>query len=156
LKRVFVFGILFILLFAILIIYITVSRKVDTGKLTLSGVVEAEELDISFRISGLITDIYFKEGDTVDSGSIVAELDQGELRAAFDQASKNYEAAKAAITSLEVNIETVDRNPTSGSPTGVFQEKSGSSESRCRYGADTARVCGFNLIYKRYRIIAHV
>jgi len=110
LKRVFVFGILFILLFAILIIYITVSRKVDTGKLTLSGVVEAEELDISFRISGLITDIYFKEGDTVDSGSIVAELDQGELRAAFDQASKNHEAAKAAITSLEVNIETVDRN----------------------------------------------
>jgi len=110
LKRVFVFGIIFIVLFAILIIYITVSRQVDTDKLALSGMVEAEELNISFRISGLITNMYFNEGAIVDSGSVVAELDQSELKAALDQAGKNYEAARAAITNLEVKIETIDRN----------------------------------------------
>jgi len=110
LKRVFVFGIIFVVLFAILVIYITVSRQVDTDKLVLSGMVEAEELNISFRISGLITNIYFNEGAIVDSGSVVAELDQSELKAALDQAGKNYEAARAAITNLEVRIETINRN----------------------------------------------
>jgi len=44
LKRVLIFGIVFIILIAILLIYLNYSRHVDTGKLVLSGVIEAEEI----------------------------------------------------------------------------------------------------------------
>jgi len=110
LKRVMIFGIIFIVLLTILIITLNIYRNEDTGVLILSGIIEAEENDVSFRMPGLITHIYFDEGDYIDSGAVIAELDRNELNAAVDQTSKNYEAAKAAIVSLEVNLETINRN----------------------------------------------
>lgn len=109
-RRVLIFGILFIILIAILLIYLNYSRQVDMGKLVLSGVIEAEEVDLSFRISGVLNNINFDKGDYVDSGAVAARLEQSELNAALNQAQKNYQASKAAITSVEVNLETVIRN----------------------------------------------
>ena len=109
-KRVMAFGIILVVLIIILIVYLNIFRQVDKDRLVLSGVVEAEEHDIAFRISGLITDIFYNEGDLIDSGSTVAELDKSELEALFDQTNKSYEAAIAAITSLRISLETINRN----------------------------------------------
>ncbi len=94
----------------ILVFYLNISRRTDTGKLVLSGVVEAEEHDLSFRIPGQINSILFDEGDFVDSGTVIAELDKNELEAVYNQAKKNYEASEAAIAQQEISLETIERN----------------------------------------------
>ncbi len=109
-KRVIVFAVVFAVLLCVLIAYLVLSRRIDTSKITLSGIVEADQYDLSFRIPGKISDIYFDEGDHVDSGIVVAELDKNELEAVVDQAEKSYEAAKAGIVQLEVSLETISRN----------------------------------------------
>lgn len=111
-KRAIVFGILFIVLIAVLVIYLNLSRRIDSNQLVLSGVIEAVEHDLSFRISGLITEIFYDEGNFIDSVSVVAVLDTSELVATADQTHKNYEAAKASLTQLEVQLETTQRNLT--------------------------------------------
>ena len=65
------------MLLAVVVIYLNVARRVDPNRLVLSGVVEAEEIALSFRIPGLVTDIFFDESDHVDSGAVVALLDKG-------------------------------------------------------------------------------
>jgi HlyD family secretion protein len=110
LKRVAIFGILLIVLLTILVVFLQVSRKKDTSKLALSGVVEAVQHDLSFRLSGLLTSINYDEGDMVDSGATVAVLDTNELVAACDQANKSYQATKANIEQLQVQIESTNRN----------------------------------------------
>jgi len=110
LKRVIVFAVVFVVLLCVLITYLVLSRRIDTSQIMLSGIVEADQNDLSFRIPGKISGIYFDEGDHVDSGEVVAELDKSELEAVVDQAEKNYEAAKAGIVQLEVSLETITRN----------------------------------------------
>lgn len=129
-KRVIVFGILFIALVAVLVIYLGFSRRVEADKLILSGVIEAVEHDLSFRISGLITEIFYDEGDSIDSTTVVAVLDTSELVAVVDKAHKNYEATKASITQLEIQLETIQRNlnkikqllPTGGSTQSQYDD----------------------------------
>jgi HlyD family secretion protein len=110
LRRVLVFAIVFVILLAILITYLTISRQKNTDKLVLSGVVESIQHDLSFRISGLTTEINYDEGDLVDSGAVVAVLDSSELVAAADQAAKNFQAIKANIAQLNVQLEMNNRN----------------------------------------------
>ena len=109
-RRVIVFAIVFIVLLGTLIVYLQISRQEDTDKLILSGVVESVQHDLSFRISGLLTNISYDEGDLIDSGAIVAVLDSSELVAAADQAVKNYQATKANIGQLNVQLEMNARN----------------------------------------------
>jgi len=110
LKRVIVFAVVFVALLCVLIAYLVISRRVDTSKIMLSGIVEADQNDLSFRIPGKISGLYFDEGDYVDSGEVVAELDKSELAAVVEQADKSYKAAEAGIVQLEVSLETISRN----------------------------------------------
>jgi HlyD family secretion protein len=110
LKRVYLFAILFVSLLIILIVYLNVSRRIDQNTLLLSGVIEAEEYELSFRIPGLIDAIYYDEADVIDSGAVVAELDKREPETALKQAEKNHEAAGSAVSSFAVNLETIERN----------------------------------------------
>jgi HlyD family secretion protein len=112
LKRVFAFIIIFVVLVVILMVYLGISRHEDEGKIILSGVVEATEYDLSFRIAGQIKSINYDEGDLIDSGVVASELDKEELTKAVDQANKNYESVRASISQLEVSLETVNRNLT--------------------------------------------
>lgn len=109
-KRVVIFAAIFVILLVVLISYLTISRRKDTDKLILSGVVESVQRDLSFRIPGLITAINYDEGDLVDSGAAIASLDSSELAASADQVQKSYLATKANIGQLNVQLSMVNRN----------------------------------------------
>ncbi len=109
-KRVAAFAMIFVLLIVILLVYLSISRKQDTSRLVLSGMVEAGENNLAFRIPGQLTAVNFSEGEHVDSGAVTAELDKTELIKVLDQARKTYQAAEASIKQLEVSLETVERN----------------------------------------------
>jgi HlyD family secretion protein len=105
-----IFAAIFVILLVVLISYLTISRRKDTDKLILSGVVESVQRDLSFRIPGLITAINYDEGDLVDSGAAIASLDSSELAASADQVQKSYLATKANIGQLNVQLSMVNRN----------------------------------------------
>lgn len=67
--------------------------KIDTvsDKLVFAGVIDAENrVDLGFAVSGRISKNYFKEGDFVKGGQVIAELDQNTLMANLIQANANY------------------------------------------------------------------
>ena len=59
-----------------------------------SGVVEVSDVDVSSKIPGRVDAIYFKEGDHVRKGDIIAKLESKEMDAKVEQARGLMETSK--------------------------------------------------------------
>ena len=59
-----------------------------------TGVVEVSDVDISSKIPGRVDSIYFKEGDQVKKGDIIAKLESKEMDAKVEQARGLMETSK--------------------------------------------------------------
>ena len=71
------------------------------GALMASGSVEATEARLGFQAAGRIESILVREGDVIDSGSVLARLDRAEVMARRDQAEAQVAAAQALLSELE-------------------------------------------------------
>jgi len=85
----------------------TISRKIDvTGTLNTPN-----DVTVGVKIAGRISAVYFREGDRVRAGQIVAQQDTADLKAQYDQAYANYLAAESKLaqsrTSLQNALTTV-------------------------------------------------
>jgi len=69
--------------------------------LRLQGHLEATETDLSFKVSGLIEQIYFQEGDWVTSGQKAAVLEAKDLKDEVAKARADLAAAKANLAKME-------------------------------------------------------
>ncbi len=75
----------------------TVYEKVSaTGSLK-----PAKEISLSAQVAGQIKKIYFKEGDKVRSGQIIAAIDESDILARISQAKANLLSAKENLKKLE-------------------------------------------------------
>lgn len=95
-----------ILLFAFLIAclaYFYFFRKTNkSNDITVYGNVDVRQVNLSFRIAGLVKEIYFEEGDLVQPGDLVAILD---TQPYFDQVgleNANIESIRASLTNAEI------------------------------------------------------
>lgn len=61
--------------------------------LLLQGEVEATQISLSSKIAGRINALYIREGDTVEKGQLLAELDSPEILAKLKQAQATQAAA---------------------------------------------------------------
>ncbi len=77
----------------------------EPGPLMASGRVSANEIRISTEVGGKVTEVGFREGDSVAVGDVLFRVDDQLLRAQQDQAE---EAARAAEASLEAARAQVD------------------------------------------------
>ena len=73
-------------------------ESVEQGEFTLpvtsSGLISTEtESRLSFKVPGIITKIYVKEGDAVNKGQLLASLDLTEIDAQVSQAKNNFDKA---------------------------------------------------------------
>lgn len=83
---------------------LTVGAEVHPVK-TFPGVVDAiQNAEIGFRVSGVLKKISVKEGETVNKGDIIAELDQTDFiislnatQSEFDRTSANFKRASQLI-----------------------------------------------------------
>lgn len=73
----------------------------STDTLMLSGNFEIDDVVVSFRIPGLISERLVAEGDSVASGALIARLDDAEYQIAVDRASAVLEADSAMLRELE-------------------------------------------------------
>jgi HlyD family secretion protein len=78
----------------------------SNSKVFISGNIEATEVDLSFRIGGQITRLPIEEGDRVEAGKMVAELDRRTLLAQKGAAEAEIANARAVLDELEAGTRT--------------------------------------------------
>lgn len=112
--------------------FVLLRNHEDNGVVRASGTIEATEVDISSRLSGVITDIPVEEGDRVAEGDLLVVIRAAELEASrigaqalYDEAQTNLkrvrnlyaaggisrmdlDAAESAFLQAKANLETID------------------------------------------------
>jgi RND family efflux transporter MFP subunit len=74
---------------------VQIHKEAFSPSITTSGVVASDkEARLSFKIGGIIKQLYVKEGDVVRPGQLLASLDLAEINAQQKQADAAYEKAK--------------------------------------------------------------
>lgn len=68
---------------------------------SVSGYIEADETDLAAETKGRITDITADEGDYVEIGQVLVQLDTALLEAELDQARAQVNMAKAKLAKIE-------------------------------------------------------
>ena len=96
-KRIQIFGRIFIVIFIICIlgalVYFMFFHKASQNEIMLYGNIEIREVNLSFRVSGRLNALYFEEGDYVKAGDVLAKLD-------FDTFETNLAELKAKTADL--------------------------------------------------------
>ena len=75
-----------------------------SGQQSVSGFIEAEEITISAETKGRITRITSSEGDFVEPGQVLVELDTNLLDAELTQARAKVETAKAQLAKVKAGV----------------------------------------------------
>ncbi len=97
--------VLLILIFAAIIagiLYYFYTREREEGGnfIKVSGNIEANEVDVGFKISGRIVSRSFEEGQWVERGQVLAKLDDEDLRNRLDVARATLSSAQARLSKL--------------------------------------------------------
>jgi HlyD family secretion protein len=93
-----------------LAIFLSRNRLAEKESIVLSGTIEAKEIDLAFKVGGRVDYIRFDESDAVSQGDTVSELTHREIKARIRQAHDQIDAARADLRSLEIEMETANRN----------------------------------------------
>jgi len=83
------------------IVFFVRARENHTH-LTLYGNVDIRQVDISFRVSGKVDQLYFEEGDFVRQGTLMAILEKTPYDDQVRQAAANLEAVKSNLKNAEI------------------------------------------------------
>jgi HlyD family secretion protein len=81
-------------------------RWAEEGETTLqaSGIVEATEVDVSFRIAGRLVERPVAEGQRISRGALVARLESRELEAEVERLQAALRASETRIPQLQTEI----------------------------------------------------
>ena len=94
-----------LLVVAVVVLRLTLFGEGDgDGVILASGTVEAAEADLGFQIPGRIESIAVREGDPVDSSSVLASLDRTELLARREAAQASVAGARAALEEVQTGF----------------------------------------------------
>ncbi len=82
-----------------------------------NGRLETTQVDITAKYGGRLTNIFVKEGDMVEKGQLMAELDTRELEAQYkvalagvEQARQNKNYAQAVVSQQEIDLKQKEKN----------------------------------------------
>lgn len=80
-----------------------ISRKepASSGGLKVSGTIEVTATELSFKIPGRLARRLVDEGEMVQAGQIVAQLEDDELKSELNARNADYRAGKAALADLQ-------------------------------------------------------
>lgn len=121
------FLIIAILTVLILVVTLFQSRRANHKDfIILFGNVDVRQVDIGFRVSGLITAVNFEEGDQVHAGDLIAVLDKQPFSDQVQVAKANVESIQASLKNAEKLLQRRQNLIASGS---VSQEDLDTAES---------------------------
>ncbi len=95
-----------------LVVYYLFTRdwKSDDNMISASGTIEVTQVDLSSKISGIITKLAVKEGDSVKKNQLLMELNHEELDAKIAQAQAQALAVIEQINQIEINFNNAKEN----------------------------------------------
>ncbi len=96
-KRIILIVFILILIAGTLYYFLTHNNREAEPFIKVSGNIEATEADVGFKIAGRIVNRYFEEGDWVKQGSVLARLDDEDLR-------RHLELDRAALASAQARL----------------------------------------------------
>jgi HlyD family secretion protein len=77
-------------------------KRENPHEITLYGNVDVRQVDIGFRVSGLVKQLLFEEGDKVSEGTLMCTLDDTPYDSQLMQAMAAAEAVKANLDNAEI------------------------------------------------------
>lgn len=77
----------------------TTSR--GSASLQITGLINATEIDVASKVPGRVTAVHVQEGQHVEAGDLLVELNLDELEAKLLQATSSIDAAKAQLALAE-------------------------------------------------------
>jgi HlyD family secretion protein len=80
------------------------AAQVPPGLAVANGRIEVERVDIAAKLPGRIAELRVREGDFVEKGAIIAQLDTSELRAQLAAAEASVQRAIAVIGRAEAEV----------------------------------------------------
>ncbi len=83
------------------------GEKVDDGKLMVSGRIEGYETDIGAKVGGKVKAVYFREGNQVKKGELVAEIEDSDIQAQLRAAQSRTEAARSVERQRQESLDIV-------------------------------------------------
>jgi HlyD family secretion protein len=107
-KQVIIPLIILVLLALIVIIYFQTHRGAET--ILLSGTVEVTEVEISPELSAKVSTLYHREGDKVEEGDSLLDLDNTELEARLREAEAAEQAAAAQNSLAQAKMANAQRD----------------------------------------------
>jgi len=100
-KARFVVAVVVVLIIATILLWRTRERSgPPLDQLYGNGIIETTEVDISAKVAGKITSLPLDEGDPVNEGDLIAQLDSEELAAQVQQAEAALASARANLAEL--------------------------------------------------------
>jgi len=94
-------AVLFVIIALAVAIWLRFEEKGRAAVLTLYGNVDIREVDLAFRVPGRLLRMHFEEGDPVEAGELVAEIDPQPYRDALAAADARYRQAEANLAKLK-------------------------------------------------------
>ncbi|HUD01980.1 MAG TPA: efflux RND transporter periplasmic adaptor subunit [Rhabdochlamydiaceae bacterium] len=103
-KKGILISVIIIALTVIIIILIdrAYRERQDPNEITLYGNVDVRQVDIGFRVSGLVTQLLFEEGDQVPKGTLMCTLDDTPYDSQLEQAIAAAESVRANLDNAEI------------------------------------------------------
>ena len=89
-------------------LYNYLKNREDAATLKFSGNIEVTEAQMSFRTPGRLAERLVEEGDTVQTGQVLARLDKSDQSIAVAQAEANLAYAEAVLAELLAGSRTED------------------------------------------------
>ncbi|MDO6561828.1 HlyD family efflux transporter periplasmic adaptor subunit [Amphritea sp. 1_MG-2023] len=80
------------------------TSELPSGIASGNGRIEAVQVDISTKIAGRVASVLVKEGDLLQPGDVVAEIDTAQLRAQRLRAEANIASAESQVAAAEAAI----------------------------------------------------
>jgi HlyD family secretion protein len=99
-KRILLILVLAAIIAGVVYYFYNKERKEEGTFIKVSGNIEANEVDVGFKISGRIVSRSFEEGDWVEKGRVLAKLDDEDLRNRLEVARANLMSAQARLSKL--------------------------------------------------------
>jgi HlyD family secretion protein len=80
------------------------SRRLPIGLIQANGRIESDVVNVSSKLSGRITSLAAREGDTVKAGKLLVQLDDRSVTAQLQQAQSALGTASASVDAARVNL----------------------------------------------------
>jgi HlyD family secretion protein len=93
--------VLMVTLISLIVIYARYKEEKQIHELILYGNVDVRQVDLGFRVSGRVHEIYFEEGDLIAPGSLMGILDRQPYEDQVSQARANLDSARASLSNAE-------------------------------------------------------